>query len=176
MTNSNSEAMVALMKSWPPNMLNEFRGLVMARAEEIRRVLKAVGPLEFIKQFYELYDDAVSQDQTLVSCSKGCNFCCRVNVDALPAEALAIEEYCRRHKIDISKQYLKEQLKYGKRELATSSVAKCVFLKDGCCSVYPVRPIACRNYFVVSMPELCDSVKYPSDQGNRVTVKLRLVP
>jgi len=31
----------------------------------------------------------------------------------------------------------------------------CVFLENGRCSIYKVRPVACRSYFVINDPSLC---------------------
>lgn len=170
------EALVEMIKGWPKEQFEEFQRLALARREEFRAVLKEIGVSEFVREFYEVFDDAVIQENALVSCSKGCHFCCRQNVHTFRAEAQVIAEYCKEKGIDIPKNYLKEQLKYGWRELAKTEVGWCVFLKNGECSIYPVRPMACRNYFVVSPPERCDVVKYPSSEGHRVVVKSLIIP
>jgi Fe-S-cluster containining protein len=172
----NGDALVKMIQQWPKEQFVEFQQLVLARAEEFRAVLKEVGISEFVRQFYEVFDDAMVQEKPLVSCSKGCHFCCRQNVHTFPAEAQVIAAYCKEKEIEIPKDYLTEQLKYGWRELAKTEVGWCVFLKNGECSIYPVRPSACRSYFVVSPPERCDVVKYPSSEGHRVVVKTFPIP
>lgn len=172
------DALVQMVKEWPKEQFEHFQQMVMARAEEFRQVIKAHGMNEFVRQFQEVLDDAIEQEkkQELVSCSKGCYFCCRQNVHIFRAEAQIIAAYCKEKGIDIPKVYLKQQLKYKWRELAKTEVGWCVFLKNGECSIYPVRPMACRNYFVVSPPERCDVVKYPSSEGHTVKVKNFIFP
>ncbi len=168
--------MVQMIKEWPQKQFVVFQQMVLARAEEFRAAVLEIGMSEFVREFYDVFDDAVVQEQPLVSCRKGCHFCCRQNVHAYRAEAAVIAAYCQEKGIDISKDYLTEQLKYGWRELAKTEVGWCVFLRNGECSIYPVRPISCRGYFVVSPPKKCDVVKYPSSEGHVVAVKTFLMP
>jgi len=170
------QQLVEMIQQWPKEDFETFQQMMMVRFEEFKAVLKANGISNFVKEFYEVFDDAVVQGKTLVSCSKGCHFCCRQNVHVYKAEAAVIAEYCREHGIEIPKIYLKEQMRYGWKELAKTEVGWCVFLKDGECSIYPVRPIACRNYFVISNPKLCDIITYPSEKGFRVVSKVLVFP
>jgi Fe-S-cluster containining protein len=168
--------LVEMIEHWPPEVAARFQQMVRLRFEEFKTVLKTNGVEDFVKEFYEVFDDAVQQEKTLVSCSKGCHFCCRQNVHVYKSEAAVIAEYCREHDIEIPKAYLKEQMKYGWRELAQTEVGWCTFLKNGNCSIYSVRPISCRNYFVVSNPKFCDIVTYPSKDGHRVVSKVLFHP
>lgn len=173
---SRGRHLVQMIKHWPKEQFAIFQRMVKGRFEEFMAVLKANGVGNFVKEFYEVFDDAVVQEKTLVSCSKGCHFCCRQNVHVYKGEAAVIAEYCREHGIEIPKSYLAQQMKYGWRELAQTEVGWCVFLKNGECSIYPVRPIACRNYFVVSNPKLCDVIAYPPEKGHRVMSKVLVMP
>lgn len=112
----------------------------------------------------------LSNDDTGISCKKGCSYCCHQNVDIYPLEAKLIVDHCRNNKIDIDIGYLKEQAKIPGIELVFSKdYATCVFLKDNVCSIYESRPIACRKYYVGTPAELCDTKKYPPPQ-NKVGV------
>ncbi len=168
--------LVQMIQSWPKEEFAKFQQMVAARFEEFKEVAKANGIGNFVKEFYGVFDDAVVQEKTLVSCSKGCHFCCRQNVHVYKAEAAVIAEYCREHEITIPKAYIEQQLKYGWRELAKTEVGWCVFLKNGECSIYPVRPISCRNYFVVSHPKFCDVISYPPEKGFGVASKVLVHP
>lgn len=170
------QQLVKLIQQWPKEEFEKLQLMVMARAQEFKVFLKANGVRNFVKEFYEVFDDAVIQEKTLVSCSKGCHFCCRQNVHVYKAEADVIAEYCREHGIEIPKNYLEEQMQYGWRELAKTEVGWCVFLKNGECSIYPVRPISCRNYFVISNPKICNVIEYPSEKGHRVISKVLVSP
>jgi uncharacterized protein len=63
-----------------------------------------------------------------MKCGRGCCACCTLETVA-PIEAEAIKEYC------LSGNIKAEGAKEG-----------CVFLKDGECAIYPVRPIICRTH------------------------------
>jgi Fe-S-cluster containining protein len=73
-------------------------------------------------------------------CRPGCNFCCHqpVSVTEYEAELIgnAIGEKPQRFK--------KNQI--GKHRSAAFKTP-CHFLKDGACSIYAVRPMACRTHF-----------------------------
>lgn len=130
-------------------------GEIQKWAEVIREDLQE-DKMAAVREVMEAMDRTIKEGNRENSCKKGCNFCCRINVDVMPEEAEVIAEYCRENDIPISKDYLKKQMKIRKEEIGFSSVAACVFLKDGECSIYPVRPLACRKYLVATPPEDCD--------------------
>lgn len=91
-----------------------------------------------------------------VSCKKGCSFCCYIHVDISDTEAqilapkvtpnMAIELLNQGQKVGVTAW---STLPYKER--------KCVFLKNGECSVYEDRPLACRKYLVVNPPKKCNT-------------------
>jgi Fe-S-cluster containining protein len=117
-----------------------------------------------------------------VTCRAGCSACCRQLVVVSPLEAAAIGEYVGarpelaavideranawRAAVDAelseqlsafeaadgyveSDQGQELELSYWQRQLP------CPFLADNRCSIYPVRPFACREHHVTSPPSLC---------------------
>lgn len=110
----------------------------------------------------------VSEGLTL-SCKQGCAGCCYQLVLASLPEAVAVAEYFlsnvqRRGLIPDIMRSLWAQL--GSIEGANIAEHRqnyfqkkqaCVFLVEETklCSIYPVRPAACRHHFVVSDPALC---------------------
>src|SRR4051812_7667640 len=165
-----------VIEKWPPKEHDAVLRMVEDRTNQLREYYKIGSPVEFVNAFYEAFDEAVASVKTGVSCKWGCHLCCRQNVNIYEDEAKTIVEYCKEHDISIPKEYLGEQLKYGWREVAKTEVGWCTFLKNGECSIYPVRPLACRNYHVASPPELCDTVKFPSDEGHRVSICVFTIP
>lgn len=165
-----------VIRNWPPLEHNAVLSMIEKRTRYFRHAYKEGGSIEFLKGFYEAFDEIQAERVTGVSCKKGCHLCCRINVTIWKDEAALIAEYCREHDISIPRAYLEEQLKYGWKEVAATDVGWCVFLKNGECSIYPVRPLGCRKYHVSSPPELCDTVKYPSDKGHRVAVAVFTFP
>jgi Fe-S-cluster containining protein len=87
--------------------------------------------------------------------------CCFQKTMAYAQEGLAIARYLRRNKMDTPE--LREKLRGAGAEMEGSSREDwfhnqrrpCVFLSEGKCSIYPVRPHACRTYFVISDPAQC---------------------
>jgi Fe-S-cluster containining protein len=165
-----------VIENWPPLEHDYVLRSVEARTAEFVALYEKHGPVEFVKAFYDLFADVMSEQKVLPSCSKGCHFCCRRNVQIWPAEAAAIAEFCQDYDIPIPREHLERQLKHGWKEVAKTDDGWCVFLKNGECSIYDARPLSCRKYLVASRPEMCDTVKYPADQGHRVQVIVLTVP
>lgn len=113
---------------------------------------------ETIKQVYQATDNffinAPVENKKDIQCKAGCTSCCFIDVDVSHDEAYVIIDYCSENGIEIDKDYLTRQVAAGRKTF--SSVSRCVFLKDNLCSIYPVRPIACRKHWVKTDPALCD--------------------
>jgi Fe-S-cluster containining protein len=129
-------------------------------------------------------DDAASELAAAgqpISCKQGCNHCCyqAVPISLVEAEALAEwirtlpedqqQELARRFRetiLKLSAAGLTENLDHmvpnGPGEAAVKLAfdylylrIPCPFLEDGACSIYAIRPFACREYLVTSAPEHC---------------------
>lgn len=92
--------------------------------------------------------------------------CCRQKVSVSVAEMLPIARYLKNNDFDTPE--LRERLRaLGERMEGSPTAAwldeyvPCVFLKNKRCTIYPVRPVRCRTYWVVSPPKLCQP---PSQQ------------
>jgi hypothetical protein len=113
---------------------------------------------ETIKQVYKAIDNfftaAPDENKKEIQCKAGCTACCYIDVDISSDEASTIFNYCAENKIEIDSAYLKQQEAAGRKTY--SSVSRCVFLKENLCSIYPVRPVACRKHWVKTDPALCD--------------------
>ena len=97
------------------------------------------------------------------SCKMGCSHCCHYHVDSQDIEVQIIIDHCTTHEIPIDKQYLQEQAKWKGIDIFDHPThSACVFLKDNKCSIYEVRPFACRNQYVFSDADICDAKKYKS--------------
>jgi Fe-S-cluster containining protein len=116
-----------------------------------------------------------------VSCKVGCAHCCRqlVALNLFEAEALAawiqtLPESRRQHLAERFHQTLLKISAAGLLErmvnedwIVESNTAEklaldylyqridCPFLEDEQCSIYPMRPLLCREYMVTSAPEHC---------------------
>ncbi len=78
-----------------------------------------------------------------LSCKKGCSNCCKTHKDipVYPLELSGIYWFAIEKFQNQSRQILKKQLRSHKNP-------NCPFLIDESCSIYQVRPIACRQFNV----------------------------
>lgn len=126
----------------------------------------ANGPLEhrlgIVDAYYNKVDNSLKERPadllSQIQCRKGCAHCCKIKVECSLLEAEYIYEYCKEEGITFDVERLKEQAKLDDvNEYTVSPFRNCVFLgEDNACKIYEARPIACRNYLVVSDPAHCD--------------------
>lgn len=133
-----------------------------------------------------------------ISCRAGCGACCRQMVPVSLFEAEALIDWMRslpqerqdelaqrfHHAllalrdagvIDkiLSSEWIveKEQTTQLAIDYFHASVA-CPFLENESCSIHPIRPLACREYLVVSPPELCQNPAENQVTGVQLPLKL----
>lgn len=96
------------------------------------------------------------------ACKKGCSHCCYQAVTIFDWEADRIAKFSKRKRTEFAG--LRDKSVLGARdksiELYTGKV--CLFLADGRCSIYEVRPIACRLHLNLGDdPAVCDIITDP---------------
>lgn len=131
-----------------------------AELHELRRILDIEVPqigsnldkATAVKQLTEVgsrINDLITKN---AACSRGCSSCCHMAVGISYYEALAISEYTGRGMHTVN------ELEDAKTLATKYRGQPCTFLVNGECSIYEVRPIACRTYANVSeYPELCEN-------------------
>jgi Fe-S-cluster containining protein len=150
--------LAALMED-PENQetIDQILKLLKGYKDQLRN-LRAQHTIATIKEVYKAIDNfftnAPEENKKGIQCKTGCTACCFIDVDISFDEVDTIINYCRENAIEIDKEYLKKQAAVGRKKY--SEVSRCVFLKDNMCSIYPVRPIACRKHWVKTDPSLCD--------------------
>lgn len=120
---------------------------VVADLQDLIDQLKEASPLDRGTIIHDYIDELTPTELNPAErspCRDKCTFCCHFHVDASMDEVDLILDYCKENKITFSMKKLREQTKYG---LNTWRGDPCVFLKDGSCSIYPVRPSTCRSYY-----------------------------
>ena len=110
-------------------------------------------------------------------CKRGCAHCCYIQVVASGREVDLIVDHIKENNIILDNEKmlrLEEQaLIKDDRDYMLSTHRKCVFLQDNNdCGIYPVRPFSCRNYFVFSDPEGCNT--FTAEVGGKVLVHFDL--
>lgn len=105
------------------------------------------------------------QKITCFECQQAEPGCCYQKTMISFAEALVIAVYLKRHALDTPE--LRNRLQdHGEAMEGASRAAwfheshPCVFLKDGRCQIYSVRPTICSSYYVISPAEQCQTSAY----------------
>jgi len=146
--------------------VNQILDKILDALTTLRRLQSATkSPASVMGAIYAAVDRTMQQhnEEQPVSCRKGCAFCCRMNVDVTPMEAMVIIAFAKERAITIDLDYLRAQSKIPKEMLAfTPGLSACSFLqKDNTCGIYSARPLACRKYVVKNPPDQCNGEKYP---------------
>jgi Fe-S-cluster containining protein len=82
-----------------------------------------------------------------LACGKGCSACCRQkDIPVYPIELVGIYWYATEKVNGKVREALKKRLERHGAE------GPCPFLADGACSVYALRPFACRQFNVFGTP------------------------
>ena len=81
-----------------------------------------------------------------IVCKRGCNYCCYENVAVTLAEAELIQKATGIKRADLKTKFKAYKVTNAKR---------CSFLKDGECSIYDDRPLACRAFHSYDSAGLC---------------------
>lgn len=157
--------MERFMKSLPEKSALEKSMMIMERLDQIvkeykreRRKSKLGVISGLLHQMDEYIKTDINELREQITCKKGCDFCCKIQVDICEDETLLLLHAAKEKKIAIDWDYVKVQSEMkDASEHARSDHAACPFLKDRKCSVYKFRPAACRKYFVVSDPQICDA-------------------
>lgn len=113
-----------------------------------------------VKLLRNLHDKTIKKGPEFESlaCKRGCSLCCDLYVSASPPDIFAIADFIRER---TSKSRLTEtidQIESANSPAQGLSVNEridtkvmCAFLKDNLCTIYPVRPPACRAYCSLSL-------------------------
>jgi len=115
-------------------------------------------------------DRKASANSGDIRCHKGCAHCCHGPVEIWPHEAALLAEYARETGMKLDQARLERQSRCTEHNWRQQPAADraCVFLsRDGACTVYAVRPNACRKLLVTTDPALCDADKHPPDSVGR---------
>ena len=146
--------------SLPEETRQTFIKVVHFFKDEMQRVEDLHGPSSAVyslnAHMQKILAEQVKVTQTPISCKKGCSFCCHLHIDITEPEADFLAQFLDQEQINT----LERQAQFeGLEKWMTQSAAerKCVFLKNGECSIYENRPFMCAKFLVTSPPEDCDT-------------------
>lgn len=124
--------------------------------------------------FAERISEAVTPH---TACSKGCNHCCYMAVAVSSFEADLIGRYLGRNKVEAAAVPLEKYSDPSARENSVEHFTgvPCTLLgADGKCSVYPVRPIACRTHHNLGPDETNCVIVTDKSEGLPTTPSINL--
>lgn len=112
-----------------------------------------------IHALWALIDDMNAMNVGHVACRRGCNHCCHTEVLMSPEEAEAVGKR-------IGRMPRHPRLRGERDENFDCSYSNpCTFLKDGECSIYENRPVACRAQYSLDVDALLCEI--PDDEPPR---------
>jgi Fe-S-cluster containining protein len=130
-----------------------------ALSEGIEEPLKPEGLIDLVNQAIHLSNWLLEEieerhipDFEDIACKKGCSWCCYKQVGVSPLEVFLIAEHLKNKGIKVSLEDIKsrltalDQITNGlPSEARLSAQLPCAFLVEDSCSIYEVRPLACRG-------------------------------
>lgn len=108
-----------------------------------------------------------------VACTKGCQWCCHQPVYANSYEVHFLSDYIENNFLPDEKNAIATRVREKQESVSKltdkevqSFKAPCPLLRDGACSVYSARPVACRIYLSTDLPSCLHFYKYPNDESS----------
>lgn len=119
-----------------------------------------------------LIDRAASSSTKTTACRNGCNYCCYYRVDVSADEVLLVSNFIHSRMSDEHVQAIRTRAQQNAKVINLLSVeqhmktnVECCFLIGGSCSIYPVRPIACRSFHATDVDNCRLSYEQPENLG-----------
>ncbi|MHC5540226.1 YkgJ family cysteine cluster protein [Singulisphaera rosea] len=129
---------------------------------------------ELARRLHELTDQSIEQvhaachDGHRVACRSGCTYCCMFPVAASAPEVLAIATFVRDRLDEEQRAALDRRVEANISATEGMDMTQrdrvrldCPFLDAGECTVYEVRPVACRGYSSYSVDDCRDDYEHP---------------
>ncbi len=153
----------------------DFEAVRRLTAEEYaqaRQEIDELGVMAAFERSQQRHDArlAAAADAPTLACKAGCSWCCHFSVDVRAVEALQILDFMRRHFSTDDQGRMLAQIRQNSLEVAPLTdlermkrTQRCVFLADGRCAIYPVRPQTCRNYHATDAAGCKQSFEEPEN-------------
>ncbi len=107
-----------------------------------------------------------------MGCCAGCSTCCHQDVPVSPLEAIAVYFATHTYLQGETKEKVHKQLQAQNGDISKNH-GQCPFLLDDKCSIYPLRPIACRSLLVFNEP--CKARTYEEIEGTNLPLYITIM-
>ena len=119
---------------------------MVRRLRDNRTVTFAVRLSSYAQQRVDAVVDETAKSGVCFACAKGCSYCCSLEVSAFPQETFRIaRELTARTDREAVVAKLTAHAARNPRGTDRLQREPCPFLVDQACSIYEVRPLACRK-------------------------------
>jgi len=141
-----------------PTRMEHVAALALGLSDRLSERSTANPASEAAAYRHRLYDLSVARAGGLTGaeCKKGCCYCCKAYVSALPPDIFAVARHLSaRGRSEIDRVIAAEAVTHGQnldRRMATRD--PCALLNGDVCGVYAKRPISCRSFNSLSV-EAC---------------------
>jgi Fe-S-cluster containining protein len=129
----------------------EARG-VFKDARDAKKLATAV--VTFHKRVDQVLETTITNHGVKVACTRGCSYCCSLQVEVQPHETFTLAEWVKRHfspeRLAAVMAKLRENAAktraMGPEARKRSNLACALLGDDGACTAYEARPAQCRRF------------------------------
>lgn len=140
---------------------------MVRRLRDNRTAVFAIRLSSYAQQKVDAVVDETVKSGVQFACAKGCGYCCSLEVSSFPQETFRIaRELSARPDREAIVAKLAEHVAQNPRGTDRLERQPCPFLVDQACSIYDVRPLACRKCVSLDV-ERCRQMSetVPSDKA-----------
>jgi Fe-S-cluster containining protein len=157
---------MAERSTWDAQAREAFRA-----AREPRALATAV--VRFHKHVDEIVDATIGGHSIKVACSRGCSYCCSLQVQVLPYETFPLAEWLKRHftaeKLAAVTARLRDNAAkvraMGDATRKRSNLPCALLGDDGACTAYEARPAQCRRFHSTNLDTCKKWYANPADDS-----------
>jgi hypothetical protein len=149
---------------WPEEARELFR-----KAGEPAALQRAV--VRFHRRVDEILDASIRGHGVKVDCTRGCSFCCNMQVHVAPHEAFTLASWLTKHfdaprlarVIERLRENVAKTRQMGMEARKRANLPCALLGDDGACSAYEARPAHCRRFHSVRVATCRASYEHPDD-------------
>ena len=129
--------------------------------------------IKFHKRLDEVIEASLTGHAVKVACTRGCSFCCSLQVQVHPHETFTLAAWLRRHfapdRLAQVMQRLRDNAEktraMGDEQRKRSNLACALLGDDGACTAYEARPAQCRRFHSTRLEVCKASFANPADDS-----------
>ena len=133
----------------------------------------ATAVVRFHKRVDEVVAATISGQGVKIACSRGCSYCCSLQVEVVPHEVFPLAAWLKRHFDTARLAAVTARLRHnaartralGDAGRKRSNLACALLGEDGACTAYEARPAQCRRFHSIDLEVCRKSFADPADDS-----------